>query len=107
MVYLGQPIALYPNLEGRSEFGQLGAILRERVPNLFFGGDLPIEHLNPDHIDELGRTLHFKQSTYRTMLRNVFDQGLDLPGWDAAAFEGITPDSRACRQLSQMVTAAR
>jgi hypothetical protein len=78
VLYLHQPVTLYPKLEARgAEFRRLGPELERIVPDLF-AGDLHDDELEPDDLGSCGpgQTLHFTGPTYRKMIQVAMEKGL-------------------------------
>jgi len=77
VLFLDQPTAFYPKLDGRSEFHGLGRELERLLPDVF-AGSVGDEHLQPDDMDSCGpgQTLHFQRATYRQMIEVAQEKGL-------------------------------
>ena len=110
VLFLNQQVDYYPKLEDRqAEFYQLGALVAEQVPQVFFGGALEYDKLIPADLGSCGpgNTLHFQGDTYRVMLQEALRQGLGdaiehriefkktLPDADLSQASGDVPKSEA------------
>jgi hypothetical protein len=79
VLFLNQQVDYYPKLADRqAEYYKFGAMLAESVPQVFFGGALEFDRLNPADLGSCGpgNTLHFQGETYRLMLQEAIGQGL-------------------------------
>ncbi len=79
VLFLNQQVDYYPKLEDRkSDFYRLGALVAEKVPNVFFGGAVEKEKLALADVGSCGpgNTLHFQAETYRAMIDSALSNGL-------------------------------
>jgi hypothetical protein len=78
VLFLNQPVEFYPKLDKRKEFYELGRMVAELRPEVYFGGVLPEEALELADVGSCGPglTLHFTGPTYRRMMESAWQKGL-------------------------------
>jgi hypothetical protein len=78
VLFLNQPVEFYPKLARRKEFYELGRIVAESRPHVYYGGVLPQDALELADVGSCGPglTLHFTGPTYRKMMETAWKAGL-------------------------------
>lgn len=79
VLFLNQQVDFYPKLAHKeNDFGKLGELVAERLPDVYYGGVVEKDQLDLADIGSCGpgNTLHFQGATYRKMWERALDAGL-------------------------------